>query len=56
MKIKDILESATVGATSSANVTVSPISKKPKKGQKLNLLGFPVEGQKSTNVIKRNMS
>lgn len=54
MRIKELLEAATAGATSSGSMTYSAVGKKPKKGQKLNLLGFPVEGtQKEVKVIKR---
>ena len=54
MKIKELLEAATAGATSSGSIASVSGGKRPKKGQKLNLLGFPVEGtQKEIKVIKR---
>ena len=52
MKIQELLETATGMGTSSI-ATAMP-GKKPKKGQKLNLLGTPVsETDKETKVIKR---
>ena len=54
MKIQELLESATAGATSSGSIASVPGGKKAKKGQKLNLLGFPVsETTKEVKVIKR---
>lgn len=54
MRIKELLEAATGGATSTSSMTYGPVGKKPKKGQKLNLLGFPVsETSKEVKVIKR---
>jgi hypothetical protein len=52
MKIQELLETAT-GMGTSAIATSMP-AKKPKKGQKLNLLGTPVsETGKEIKVIKR---
>ena len=54
MKIKDLLEAATAGSTNTGSMTYGAIGKKPKKGQKLNLLGFPVsETTKEVKIIKR---
>lgn len=55
MRIKEILESATAGSTNSGSMPYGAVAKKSKKGQKLNLLGFPVEGHKNSNIVKRNM-
>jgi hypothetical protein len=52
MKIQELLETATVMGTGS--IATSIATKKPKKGQKLNLLGTPVsETDKEVKIIKR---
>ena len=52
MKIQELLETGT-GMGTSAIATSMP-AKKPKKGQKLNLLGTPVsETGKEIKVVKR---
>jgi hypothetical protein len=52
MRIQELLETATGMGTSS--IATSIATKKPKKGQKLNLLGTPVsETDKEVKIIKR---
>lgn len=52
MKIQELLETATGMGT--ASIATSIAVKKPKKGQKVNLLGTPVsETGKEIKVIKR---
>jgi len=52
MRIQELLETATGMGT--ASIATSIATKKPKKGQKLNLLGTPVsETGKEIKIIKR---